>query len=102
APGQPGTPDKTSDATPQVEAFFGEAAADDFVVTGGGVAYEGPDEQSYRRFVLHNAALAAAAGGVDFFIVGSELRGLTTARADDDAFPAVAALQSLTGEVRAL
>ena len=42
--------------------------------------YSGPDEWSFRRFILHYAHLCKAAGGVDAFLIGSELRGLTTLR----------------------
>ena len=42
------------------------------------VAYSGPDDWSLRRMILHYANLAAA-GGVDAFLIGSELRGLTHA-----------------------
>ena len=44
------------------------------------VVYSGPDEWSFRRLILHYAHLCKAAGGVDAFLIGSELRGLTTLR----------------------
>lgn len=103
APGQPGTADLTEAARTQVEAFCGEAAAADFGVSGGAVTYAGPaDDWTYRRFVLHMAKLAALAGGVDAFVVGSEMRGLTTLRDGDNAFPFVEQLCDLAGEARAL
>lgn len=102
APGEPGTPDKTSAATAQVDAFFGAAAPGDFGVSGGVPTYAGPAEYSYRRFVLHYAKLAALAGGVECFIIGSELRGLTTARDGSASYPAVSALRDLAGDVRAM
>jgi hypothetical protein len=74
AAGEPGAADKTSEAGDQIAAFFGEAAPDDFDESGGAAVYSGPDEWSFRRFVLHNAKLAALAGGVDAFILGSERR----------------------------
>jgi hypothetical protein len=55
----------------------------------------------YRSFILHYADLAVAAGGVDAFLIGSELRGLTFSRAASYSFPFVDALVSLAGEVRA-
>ncbi|THV14198.1 baseplate multidomain protein megatron [Rhizobium rhizophilum] len=58
--------------------------------------------EGYRRFVLHYATLAAAAGGVDGFLLGSELKGLTTLRDGANAFPFAEALVSLAGEVRAI
>lgn len=102
AAGQDGSPDKTSAAAAQVAAFFGEAALEDFGATDGAPSYVGPDEWSYRRFVLHYAKLAALAGGVDAFVLGSELRGLTTARDDVASYPAVAALRALAADVRAM
>ena len=53
APGRPGSPDKTGAAASQVAAFFAQ----------------------YTQMVLHYAGLCASAGGVDAFIVGSELVG---------------------------
>ncbi|MGD9862292.1 MAG: glycoside hydrolase/phage tail family protein [Pseudodonghicola sp.] len=101
APGQPGSPDGTAAAAAEVAAFFGTAAASDFSPGDGVVSYAGPDEWGLRRFILHYAALCAAAGGVDAFCIGSELRGLTQIRGAA-GFPAVQALRDLAGEVRAL
>jgi hypothetical protein len=102
APGEPGTADKTSAAATQVSAFFGSAASADFGASGGVPNYSGPAEWSYRRFVLHHAKLAVLAGGVDAFIIGSEMRGITTARSTASAFPAVAALKTLAADVRTM
>lgn len=102
APGQPGTADRTLAAEAEVAAFFGTASAADFTVTPGNVAYSGPDEWSYRRFILHNAALCAASEGVEAFCIGSEMRGLTQIRGAGDSFPAVAQMVALLHEVRAL
>lgn len=102
APGQPGTPDRTQSATTEVSAFFGTATAADFGVVDGAVTYTGPAEFTYRRFILHYAALCAAAGGVEAFCIGSEMRSLTQIRGADDSFPAVDEFISLLGEVRAL
>jgi hypothetical protein len=55
----------------------------------------------YRTFVLHCASLCASAGGVDAFVLGSELRGLTWLRYGG-GHPFVAALVSLAAEVRAI
>src|SRR5690606_29527363 len=54
----------------------------------------------YRRLILHYAHLAAAAGGVDAFLIGSEMRGMTTLRDGADAFPFVEALCTLAADVR--
>jgi GTA TIM-barrel-like domain len=80
AAGEPGSPDKTAAAATQVAAFLGTSAVSDFTVSGETVVYTGPNEWSYRRFILHYAHLALAAGGVDAFVIGSELRGLTQVR----------------------
>ncbi|MFQ8433711.1 glycoside hydrolase TIM-barrel-like domain-containing protein [Amaricoccus sp. W119] len=52
--------------------------------------------------ILHYAHLCAAAGGVDAFLIGSELRGLTTLRSDASTYPAVAALVDLASDVRGI
>ncbi len=83
APGQAGTPDKTLAAAAQVDAF----------VNG---------TWGYRRMILHYANLCATAGGVDAFLIGSELRGLTTLRSAAGTFPFVSALQQLAAEVKAI
>ncbi|MBO9472029.1 glycoside hydrolase/phage tail family protein [Shimia sp. R10_1] len=101
APGQTGSPDGTATAEGEVATFFGTARAVDFQVSTEGVSYAGPDEWSYRRFILHNAALCAAAGGVDAFCIGSEMRSLTQIRGAA-GFPAVTQLIALAAEVRAL
>ena len=101
APGRPGSVDGTDEAAAQVAAFFGSALADDFSVSAEAVRYHGPREWSYRRFVLHYAHLCAAAGGVDAFAIGSELRGLTALRDGPGSYPAVRALCMLAEEARA-
>jgi len=102
APGQAGSVDATPAATAQVDAFFGTVQASDFVVADGTVTYNGPDEWTLSRFILHYAALCHAAGGVDAFCIGSELRGLTQIRSARNTFPAVQALRALAAQVRAL
>ncbi|MBX3492420.1 MAG: glycoside hydrolase/phage tail family protein [Parvibaculum sp.] len=89
APGRDGTPDKTSAAATQVAAFFGSTTP-----TGS--------EWSYRRMVLHYAQLCADAGGVDAFLIGSELKALTQVRSAAGTYPAVAALKTLAADVRAI
>ncbi len=82
APGQLGTVDRTLAARAQVQAFSRGA-------------------EGYRRMVLHYADLVDDAGGVDGFIIGSELRGLTQVRDEADRFPFVEELVDLAGNVRA-
>jgi hypothetical protein len=86
APGQGGSPDGTSTAADQVNYFFNG----------------GPDGWNYRNMILHYAAVAAAAGGVDAFLIGSELKSLTRVRSAFGVYPAVDALVSLAAEAKAI
>jgi hypothetical protein len=86
APGQVGTPDSTAAAATQVDTFF----------SGG------PDSWNYRNMALHYAALAASAGGVDVFLIGSELAALTRVRSASGVYPAVDALATLAADVKAI
>ncbi len=102
APGRPGSPDKTSALNAQLNAFIGTAQPSDFSLNGDEVVYSGPDEWSYRRFILHNAFLAKAAGNVHAFLIGSELRGLTWLRDGPDSYPFVRALRQLAADVKSI
>ncbi len=76
-------PDVSSAATAAVSAFLGSAAAGQFTrdATNLTVAYSGSaTDWTYRRMILHYANLMVVAGGVDLFVIGSELRGLETIR----------------------
>jgi hypothetical protein len=85
APGQPGSPDGTADAATQVAAFFG-----------------GLSDWGYRRMIRHYAQLAASAGGVDAFLIGSELKALTRVRSASGVYPAVNRLVDLAVEVKGI
>ncbi len=100
APGRPGSPDGTAAAAAEVAAFVGTAAPGDFAPGGSTVTYSGSPEWSYRRFVLHHAHLAAAAGGVDALLIGSEMRGLTRLCSAPGVYPFVTALADLAADVR--
>ncbi|MEC3860140.1 glycoside hydrolase TIM-barrel-like domain-containing protein [Mesobacterium sp. TK19101] len=102
AAGFAGTVDKTGAAASQVAAFFGNARVSDFAVSGETVSWTGGADWGWRRMILHYAHLCAAAGGVDTFLIGSELRGLTTIRDGAATYPAVGQLQSLAADVRAV
>ena len=106
APNVSGTVDKTDAAATQVQTFFGTSSVDDFTQSATGVAYSGPDEKTYRRMILHYAHLVQVAGGVDAFILGSEMRGMTTVRGPDNgegnSYPAVDALRTLVADVRSI
>ena len=97
-----GTVDGTAVAASEVDAFFGNAVASDFIIHGGCVLYNGPNEWSLSRFILHYAALCSLAGGVEAFCIGSEMRGLTQIRGAGNSFPAVTRFIALAAEVRTL
>lgn len=108
APGQAGSADQTSAAQAQIAAFLGTATPEDFaVIKGGEVVYSGPDEWSYRRFILHYAFLAKAAQAIsgkalDAFIIGSEMRALTWPRGAAGQFPFVDGLVALAADVKSV
>ena len=95
-----GNDDKTAAARLAVDEFFGAAQIGDFNWVGDALIYSGPTEWSFRRMILHYAHLCASAGGVDGFLLGSELRGLTTIRDEAGAYPTVEAMRALAGDVR--
>ena len=74
------------------------ADAADVTVSFTGAA----DDWGLRRMVLHYAHLCAAAGGVDAFLIGSEMRGLTTLRSGAFSYPAVQAFRDLAADVRSI
>lgn len=102
APAAIGTVDKTAAAANQISALVGTANASHFALSGSEVTYSGPAEWSFRRMVLHYAHLAKAAGGVDAFVIGTELRGLTQVRSSSSAYPFVAALVALAADVKSV
>lgn len=102
APGRPGSPDKTMAVNAEVASFIGTAEPNDFAISGGAVVYSGPSEWSLRRMVLHYAKLCALAGGVDAFLIGSELAGLTSLRDGPGSYPFVAALEALADDVASI
>ena len=126
APGVSGSADGTATGAAQVNAFFGTATAANFSAgllpitviidytgdigdgipvysyQGSSIGYSGATEWSFRRLILHCAALAKAAGGVDAFLIGSEMVALTHVRAADGSFPAVGNFIALAAEVRTL
>ena len=78
APGRPESPDGSDAARAAVEAFVGDEA-----------------KPNYAAFVEHCVSLCERAGGVDGFVIGSEMRGLTMIRDADDTFPFVEALANI-------
>jgi len=99
AAGYAGTVDKTAAAAAQVSAFMGSAQISNFAVSGEVVSWTGGTDWGYRRMILHYALLCAAAGGVDTFLIGSELRGLSTIRESATNYPVVSAMKQLAGDV---
>ncbi|MBY8978384.1 glycoside hydrolase/phage tail family protein [Rhodobacteraceae bacterium NNCM2] len=98
-----GSVDKTAAAASQVSAFFGSASPSDFAVSGETVTWTGAaGDWGLRRMVLHYAHLCAAAGGVDAFLIGTEMRGLTTIRSGALSYPAVQAFRDLAADVRSI
>jgi hypothetical protein len=98
-----GTVDKTSAVGDQVASFFGAATPANFSVSGESVSWTGPSgDWGLRRMILHYAHLCAAAGGVDAFLIGSEMRGLTTIRSGAATYPAVQAFRDLAAAVRSI
>ncbi|WP_322890051.1 MULTISPECIES: baseplate multidomain protein megatron [unclassified Yoonia] len=102
APGYAGTVDKTAAAAAQVAEFFGTARVEQFLVSGTKVIWQGGWEWGLRRMVLHYALLCKAAGGVDAFVIGSELRGLTQIRSAAGVYPAVELMRVLAADVRTI
>jgi len=103
AVGYAGTVDKTATAAAQVAALFGAATPASFSVSGEVVSWTGAvGEWGLRRMVLHYAHLCAAADGVDVFLIGSGMPGLTTIRSGASSYPAVQALRDLAVDVRAI
>lgn len=80
APGQTGSPDGTAQAAAQIDSFF----------------------SGYRNFILHYAHLCQSIGGVDAFLVGSEMIGLTRVRSASGVYPMTMALAELAQEVKDL
>ncbi len=111
------SPDISSAATAAVAAFLGSAAVSEFTQDSVNltVAYSGSAyDWTYRRMILHYTNLCCVAGGVNLFVIGSELRGLETIRGPawtpagtTDAngcavwdYPFVAGLVTLANDVR--
>lgn len=103
APGTAGSPDQTSVVDAQVASFLGAAQGADFSIVGETIVYSGDaNDWGYRRFILHMASLASAAGGVDSFCIGSEMVAMSTLRSSRTDYPFVTALTALAGDVRQL
>ncbi len=111
--------DLTAAAASAVASFLGSASTGQFTpdTLNLTVAYSGSaTDYTYRRMILHYAWLCVVAGGVDLFLLGSELRGLETIRGPGWSaaggldgsgnatwdYPFVAGLEALAADVRAV
>jgi hypothetical protein len=103
AAGFAGTVDKTAAAAAQVASLFGSATPASFSISGQSVSWtDTPGDWGLRRIILHYAHLCAVAGGVDAFLIGTEMRGLTTIRSSASSYPAVQAYRDLLVDVRSI
>jgi hypothetical protein len=106
--------DVSAAAATAVSNFLGGATTAQFTrdLTNLTVSYSGSaTDFTYRRMILHYANLCVVAGGVDLFLVGSELRGLESIRGPSWAvsgggppaawdYPFVTGLVTLIDDVR--
>jgi len=98
-----GETDQSAAAISAIDHFFGTAKGSDFQINGEVVSYHGAPEWSFRRMILHYAHLCKLSGvPIEAFLLGSELRGITTTRDGNDFYPAIVALIDLADEVRAI
>ena len=111
AAGYDGSIDQTFAAQQTVTNFFGDAEASDFTIQDAETGpldwrepvWTGdPNEWSFRRMILHYAHLCAENGGVDSFLIGSEMPGITTIRDGVGSYPGVDAFVDLAAEVSAI
>jgi hypothetical protein len=100
APGFPWRGRITGTAS-NVRRFFGDAMQSDYSIGAGEDHYRANDT-GFRNYILSHANLARRAGGVDRFIIGSEMIGLTTIRDGQNNFPAVTELAELAEDVRTM
>jgi len=101
-PGTTATAEGSAAVASQVADFMGVAQAGDFALAGDVITYSGPVEWGFRRMVLHHAMLAKAAGGVDTFILGSEMVGLSHCAGEAGTFPFVDAMAALLADLRSI
>lgn len=106
APYVSGSVDKTNAVQAQINAIIGTARRQNFTVSttanAESVQWSGSNEWSIRRMVLHYAWLCRSIGGVDAFLIGSGMRGLTSLRDQSSSYPAVTAYLRLAEEVAAI
>jgi len=98
-----GLPDPYGGAEQAAYPWRGRVRGEDGAGAAAGIAamFGTADGWGLRRLALHYAALAAEIGA-EGLLIGSEMRGLTTTRDAGGGFPAVAELQTLAAECRAV
>ncbi|UZF92795.1 glycoside hydrolase/phage tail family protein [Bosea sp. NBC_00550] len=101
APDRPGSPEGTAAVAAQISSFVGTVEPADMNLSGDVVGCAKPDEWSYRRLVMHCAMLAQAAGGVEGFLIGSEMVGLTHLR-DGSGYPMADHLAAIAQDVKTI
>ena len=90
APGRPNSADKSAAGEAQLRRF----------VTGRDSSGTRVNAWSLETMIVHYAKLCAAAGGVDAFLLGSELMGATRTRNASGTYPFAAHLNALAQTVR--
>jgi hypothetical protein len=91
---------------PQPFPWRGRISGDEGAAAPSQVAnfFDGPN--GFKNYILHYAQLAQSVGGVDGFVIGTEMRGLTTLRGPKlggvSSYPAVDHFIDLAGDVKAL
>lgn len=101
APNQTGTVDNSTEARNQVNSFFGTVEPEDIIFSLNSTTKELTYDSSlssldwcYRKFVYFYAKLCKMIndinpGTITGFLIGSELRGITTIRGEDNTYPSV-------------
>ena len=102
--GQGGTVDKTSACTAQVNSFFGIAQPSNFSIgSNGQLSYTGTADWGFNKFILYYAQLVAKrCGGVNTFIMGSEMAAASIVRDSQSDFPFVNNLITLAVNCRSI
>lgn len=96
--------DQQSAAATQVASFVGTVAPGHYGTWDGStLPYSGPTEWSYRRMILHYAALLSdILDPGDAFIIGSEMVGATSIRSSSSNYPFVNSLISIAADVSSM
>jgi hypothetical protein len=89
APGLANSPDGTLLIRDQIRHFVGSTSTQD-------------QQWSFSRLILHYANLCRQSGGVDAFLIGSELVGLTRLREASGVYPFVQALAELSHQCKSI